>query len=398
MSLQIPTSGLKEPTLRGARHHSAIYHIEAEKEQAEALKVQPVKVEAPVVQDYYKFYRKGIERVEKKTNQNENQLEPGTIHIRNVFSEKGTEADYSETDFSPTRLSTITKTNSKSSADLTAISELTKKYFDCQKILVDVDDSLAHENATKVSKLLQQRVHESFMKEFWALQYHYPKGRFKRVGDGIKKPPPSVNDFEPTLEMITARRKRTTVLAVPKHVETPVVKLPAVVEPIRRKKPVSPRKSLKSAKSIYNLLPQSENGIIDVKAMSKLTTSVNLNDKPFVGSAGKRALIPMIGLQRASVWYSEKSHKAQNAEVSTPKSRERSRKEIDADLHQEFQNQARNRMRIITNSVYQRELFSELPKCIRNHLDDVIAILKKPPHERKKIDIAMLKVYVKPLK
>ncbi|KAJ3021334.1 UNVERIFIED_CONTAM: hypothetical protein HDU68_009680 [Siphonaria sp. JEL0065] len=399
MSLNIPNASV----VHGgpSRNISAIYHMEEEKFfTQEVIVASTPKVKEP--EEYYKFYRKGVEQKNtKRSSMNMDErfrFESGTIHLRSVLPEKGTEASYAESDFNSVIPIKPNSCQLKPKSDLKSVGELTRKYFDCERVSVDVDDSLATEKVGKVSKLLQNRVHESFMKEFWALQYHYPKDHFKKVGDGIKKPAPCMRDFEPSSEDIVNRRKRTKILAVPKYIvqkkEKSQFKLPAVESTNQL------TKSSSNQKSIYGLLPQPEHSIVEIKTIESLALSVNLDTKPYVGSAGKRALISQLGLTETEKMYSDKADLQSPNESSTPKSRrkERTHKDIAADLHREFQILAKSNKTSICYSSFHKELFNELPKCLRGHLEEVVTILKKPMYERRKVDVACLKACLHPLK
>ncbi|KAJ3021333.1 UNVERIFIED_CONTAM: hypothetical protein HDU68_009679 [Siphonaria sp. JEL0065] len=189
--------------------------------------------------------------------------------------------------------------------DAQALQQLTSKYFDDEKkVVVEFPMEGVAEfegNPKKLSKILKKRVHEAFMADFWALQYHYPKENHPKPGNGITRPPPSAKLFKLTPSDALELSKRTKVLAKPKYSPNgprvnsrpntspeegatgtelfpPVRSTSAKPAGIGRRNPATAAEAVQSS----------------TRFLESLGHSVKL-DKLRIGSAGKRALESKIG-------------------------------------------------------------------------------------------------------
>ncbi|KAJ3070364.1 hypothetical protein HDU98_006609 [Podochytrium sp. JEL0797] len=316
----------------------------------------------------YKFYRKGHQLTTKKPPEPDPLFSkgPGTIHLKNLGSETATEASYSESDFKPPdeleKFNQPATAGSKNPTMCTqAIHDLTQKYFSIQRVDVENDASLANHKVGKVSQMLQDRVHENFMKEFWSLHYGIPKSRLARVGNGISKPPPSTRDFDPSPEVIKIRRKRTNLLAHPKP--DVAVKLPPVLG-AKSEQGAARRKSVKSlSSSVHHHNAEDQSKMID-----NLGLAVNLTERLFVGSAGKRALVKLIGLETTEKLYSDQKRVPDTSSLTSEKPKsmgdsspnERTYKDVEAGLQRDAFNKVQSDL--LFNQLFEVFNIVEFPK------------------------------------
>ncbi|KAI8616719.1 hypothetical protein BC830DRAFT_172629 [Chytriomyces sp. MP71] len=157
---------------------------------------------------------------------------------------------------------------------------------------------------------------------------------------------------------------------------------------------------------------------VSPEILNRLGLGVNLQLKPAVGSAGKRALLPFLGVRKTEENYiSSKTNTSKSSlkgdrglqfseslhsKNSKPKSKASSTDITISDkLHHEFQKAARNvaksRESRQLSVDYTFPLFDEVPACLLESLEQVVSILKKKPLERKIDEIAVLRKSLMPL-
>ncbi|KAJ3394855.1 hypothetical protein HDU84_005790 [Entophlyctis sp. JEL0112] len=205
------------------------------------------------------------------------------------------------------------------------------------------------------------------------MHYHYPAGLHPDPGDGITKPPPSAKHHKRTPQQLAEHRRIIESLAVPK------LRVSNVPE-------IAPDHS----RLIQDHEKPFENGehLMDVSEMflDNLGLEVKLQ-RVQIGSAGKRALEPLIGRKLTHDLYDISNRKTSTSKV------EELKLSVEAGM---FDKRRSSAFQSISNE--DRELLNKVPEPLRKNFNTVINGLRKPFNSRSTHEAEAIKQCLKPLK